>query len=193
MRILSYWVCPLHPTPTVFKTKNIQVFPIISGLVWLGMLLGMLLYWVIDTDREIYPSMSPPQSIAYISDVGAYRLKPLFITGCVITAVFLDLSFFSDRWLRHKGRLAPNTSTGEKVLFGLSIVFAILGTVGLICLSIFDTYRHSSLHLLFLLFFMAGYLLSAIFICWEYQRLGQGTSKPASLFAFPNRRSGHAD
>ncbi|KAK1594813.1 Frag1/DRAM/Sfk1 family protein [Colletotrichum navitas] len=155
MRILSYWI-----------------FPIISGLVWLGMLLGMLLYWIIDTNRVVYPSMTPPQTIAYISDVGAYYLKPLFITGCVITAIFLDLSFFSDRWLRHRGRLVPNTSTGEKVLYGFTIFFALVGTVGLVCLSIFDTYRHKNLHLLFLLLFMAGYLLSAIFICWEYQRLG---------------------
>ncbi|OLN84472.1 Protein sfk1 [Colletotrichum chlorophyti] len=156
MRIFSYWI-----------------FPIISGLVWLGMLLGMLLYWVVSTDYEFYPSMTKPQTIAYISDVGAYNLKPLFITGCVLTAVFLDLSFFADRWLRHKGRLAPNVSMGEKVLFGLTIVFAIVGTVGLICLSIFDTYNHNSAHLIFLLLFIAGYLLSAIFICWEYQRLGQ--------------------
>ncbi|KAF9881311.1 frag1 dram sfk1 family protein [Colletotrichum karsti] len=166
MKILSYWV-----------------FPIISGLMWLSMLLGMLLYWIIDTNREVYPSMSPPQTIAYISDVGAYRLKPLFVTGCVITTIFLDLSFFSDRWLRHKGRLAPNTSTGEKILYGLSIFFAIIGTVGLICLSIFDTYRHKNLHLLFLLLFMAGYLLSACFICWEYQRLGIKYPEHRSLAA----------
>ncbi|KAF6827426.1 frag1 dram sfk1 family protein [Colletotrichum plurivorum] len=166
MKILSYWV-----------------FPIISGLMWLSMLLGMLLYWIIDTDRMIYPSMSSPQTIAYISDVGAYRLKPLFVTGCVITAVFLDLSFFSDRWLRHKGRLAPNTSAGEKVLFGLTIVFALVGTVGLVCLSIFDTYRHGRLHLLFLLLFIAGYLISAIFICWEYQRLGKKYPEHRSLAA----------
>ncbi|WYZ38943.1 hypothetical protein EsH8_III_000857 [Colletotrichum jinshuiense] len=166
MRIISYWV-----------------FPIISGLVWLGMLLGMLLYWIIDTHRMIYPSMSPPQSIAYISDVGAYYLKPLFVTGCCITTIFLDISFFSDRWLRHKGRLVPNTSIGEKVLYGFSIFFAIVGTVGLICLSIFDTYRHKNLHLLFLLFFMGGYLLSAIFICWGYQRLGKKHPEHQNLAA----------
>ncbi|OIW30246.1 hypothetical protein CONLIGDRAFT_360191 [Coniochaeta ligniaria NRRL 30616] len=148
------------------------VFPIISGLVWLGTLLGLLIWWCVDAHRARYPSMEPTQTIAYISDVGAQKLKPLFITGCVITTIFLDISFLSDRWLRHRGRLVPNTTTVEKVLSGLTILFAVVGTAGLILLSIFDTLRHPKLHDIFLLLFIAGYVLSAIFICAEYQRLG---------------------
>ena len=64
--------------------------------------------------------MDNDQNIAYISDVGAQGLKPLFITGCVVTTVFLDLSFASERWLRHTGRLAKNLGIAEKVLSGLS-------------------------------------------------------------------------
>lgn len=120
--------------------------------------------------------MDETQTIAYISDVGASHLKPLFITGCVLTTVLLDTSFGADRWLRHKGRLTPNTTTGEKVLAGLTIAFAIVGTAGLILLSIFDTAHYPRLHDIFLLLFIAGYVLSAIFICWEYQRLGMRKS-----------------
>ncbi|KAI5862810.1 hypothetical protein GGS23DRAFT_68549 [Durotheca rogersii] len=156
MRSLSYWV-----------------FPVVSGLMWLATLLGLLLYWVVNTDRVIYASMQDGQTFAYISDIGASELKPLFVTGCIITALFLDLSFVSDRLLRHRGRLVPNTSPGEKVLGSLAIVFAIIGTIGLTCLSGFDTLRYQDLHNIFLLLFIAGYLLSAIFICWEYQRLGK--------------------
>jgi hypothetical protein len=39
-------------------------------------------------------------------------------------------------------------------------------------LSIFDTYHHHHLHDGFLLLFIAGYVISAIFLCAEYQRLG---------------------
>lgn len=120
----------------------------------------------------MYASETNGQTIAYISDVGAGELKPLFITGCVLTTVLLDISFLSDRWLRHRGRLVPNTTTGEKVLSGLTIAWAVVGTAGLILLSIFDTLHHPSLHDVFLGLFIVGYLLSAIFICWEYQRLG---------------------
>ncbi|KAH8908461.1 hypothetical protein BR93DRAFT_925584 [Coniochaeta sp. PMI_546] len=148
------------------------VFPIISGLVWLGTLLGLLIWWCVDADGAKYPSMEPTQTIAYISDVGAQKLKPLFITGCVITTIFLDISFLSDRWLRHRGRLVPNTTVIEKVFSGLTIFFAVIGTAGLILLSIFDTLRHPKLHDIFLLLFIAGYVLSAVFICAEYQRLG---------------------
>ena len=69
------------------------MLPVVSGVVWLAMLLTMLLYWIIHTHSEAYPSFRRNQSIAYISDVGAFQLKPLFIAGCVITAVFFNLSF----------------------------------------------------------------------------------------------------
>lgn len=135
------------------------------------MVIAMLVVWNVE-GKPIYPSMDPGQTIAYISDVGAEGLKPLFITGSVITTIFLDLSFVSERWLRHRGRLARNNTAIEKVLSGLSMVFAVVGTVGLICLGIFDTLRHPQLHDIFLLLFLAGYVFSAVLICWEYQRLG---------------------
>ncbi|KAH6987340.1 Frag1/DRAM/Sfk1 [Ilyonectria sp. MPI-CAGE-AT-0026] len=153
--VISYWV-----------------LPIISGLVWLGMLLGMLLSWIIDEHGRRYSTMAKTADIAYISNIGADRLRPLFIAGCVLTSVFLDLSFVAERWLRHRGRLIPNSSIGEKILAGLTIAFALVGTVGLICLSIFQTGKHKRLHYTFLFLFIAGYMLSAIFFCWEYQRLG---------------------
>ncbi|KAK4212353.1 Frag1/DRAM/Sfk1 family-domain-containing protein [Rhypophila decipiens] len=148
------------------------VFPIISGVVWLTTLLALLLYWIVDEKRPRYSSMGPTQNIAFISDVGASDLKPLFIAGCVITGVFLDISFLSDRWLRHRGRLVPNATRGEKVLSGLTIFFAVVGTVGMIFLSIFDTAHYPKHHDVFLLLFIVGFVLSAVCICWEYQRLG---------------------
>ncbi|TWU77526.1 hypothetical protein ED733_007360 [Metarhizium rileyi] len=153
--LLSYWL-----------------LPVASSLVWLGMLLGLLLHWIIDTDRRVYPSMEAGATIAYISDIGASKLKPLFIAGSAVTVVLLDLAFLADRWLRHGGRLVRNQSSGERVLACLSIFFALVGACGLILLSIFDTWRHHKLHDVFLLLFIAGYWLSAVFICWEYQRLG---------------------
>ena len=180
MQVLSYWVRRSSTTSSSHKNSAnnllLKLLPIISGVIWLGTLLGLLIHWIVDTGRIHYDSMGPTQTIAYISDVGASELKPLFITGCVLTTIFLDLSFGSDRWLRHKGRLVPNSTMGEKVLSGLTILFAVVGTVGLICLSIWDTLHYDKLHDIFLLFFMAGYLLSAIFICWEYQRLGKSKS-----------------
>jgi hypothetical protein len=145
------------------------------------MLLGLLIHWTASTHRRHYPSMDAHQSIANISDVGAFELKPLFITGCCVTTVFLDAALLSERWLRHSGRLVPNTTLAEKLLSGFSIAFASLGTVGLILLSIFDTNHHHSLHDLFLLLFMVGYIVNAVLICAEYQRLGIRRLSPFQL------------
>lgn len=172
--------CPF-PLPQLTRPGTLQVFPIVGGVVWLGTLLGLLLYWLLDAGRAHYASMAETQHIAYISDVGAQELKPLFVAGCVVTSVLLSLSFAADRWLRHKGRLAPNTTRGEKVLSALAIVFAVVGTVGLILLSVFDTLRYQRQHSVFLLLFIVGYVLSAIFICWEYQRLGMRMSSLSLL------------
>ncbi|RYP52840.1 hypothetical protein DL768_002089 [Monosporascus sp. mg162] len=149
--------------------------------MWLAMLLGLLLYWVVSEGRPHYDSMAPMQSIAYISDVGASDLKPLFVTSCIVTTIFLDLSFAADRFLRHRGRLVPNATVREKVFFGLSIVFAVVGTVGLTCLSGFDTLHYPQLHDIFLVLFIGGYLLSAVFICAEFQRLGKTYRQHRSL------------
>jgi len=96
------------------------IFPIISGLCWLGLLLGLLIHWT-STGEPHYPSMESYQQIAYISDIGAQTLKPLFIAGSCVTTIFLDLSFVSERWLRHRGRLAKNTTRIEKVLSSLRV------------------------------------------------------------------------
>jgi len=132
----------------------------------------MFLTWIVD-GKPHYPSMDATQHIAYISDVGATsKIKPLFIAMSTVTVVVFDLSFIAERWLRHTGRLAHNTSKGQKVLSILTIIFAVIGAAGLILLSIFDTLHHHNLHDVFLVLFIGGYIVSAVFICWEYQRLG---------------------
>ncbi len=142
----------------------------------------MIIGWVVDAHREHYVSMDADQDVPYISDIGASpRFKPVFIALCAVTTATLDLSFLADRWLRHAGRLTPNGTRGQKVLAVLAILFGLVGTAGLILLSVFDVAHHKSLHDGFLLCFLGGYVLSAIFICWEYQRLGMGEPPPLSL------------
>jgi hypothetical protein len=159
-------------TSGIFKYFSYWWLPVFSGFVWLGTLLGMLLFWIVGTDSERYPAIDANMSLAYISDIGAYEMKPLFIAGSAVTTVTFDLAFLAERFLRHRGRLVPNQSTGEKVLMGLSIFCALVGTAGLILLSVFDTVRYSTVHNICLCLFIGGYLFSAVFICWEYQRLG---------------------
>jgi hypothetical protein len=113
----------------------------------------MIIVWLAE-GKPHYASMEPGQHIAYISDIGAQGLKPLFIAGSAVTVVVFDLTFISERWLRHKGRLAHNTSKVQKFLSLCAIFFAIVGAAGLILLSCFDTLRHPNLHDVFLGVFM---------------------------------------
>jgi hypothetical protein len=89
-----------------------------------------------------------------------------------VTVVTFDIAFIAERWLRHLGKLTPNTSWWQKTWSLISIFGAIVGAAGLILLSIFDTLRHPKLHDVFLAVFIIGYVVSAIFICAEYGRLG---------------------
>jgi len=132
--------------------------------------LALLVTWLAQ-HRPRYASMSPDQSIAYISDVAADFLKPLFIVGCAITAVGFFLCLAVERWARHQGRLLPNMRRREKVMSTLAIIASFIGGVGLILLSIFDTEHHPSMHRGFLLMFVAGTAFSAIFTIIEFRWL----------------------
>ena len=154
--------------------------PIITAFVWVGTLLAMLITWLA-RGRPKYVTMDG--KIAYISDVGADFLKPLFIVGCCITAVGFVITLIVERWLRHEGRygfgvsllrdssscqrlfgyrLPPDMRVREKVFSALAILSSAVAGVGLILLSVFDTKHFTTLHRLFLLVFMLGVWLTAI-------------------------------
>jgi len=152
---------------TTFVRKfPLWILPLISGTVWFCVLWAMMITWLAQGQPK-YPSMEPGARIAYISDVGAYRLKPLFVTGCAVTGTFLFLSLLSVR-VNHK-----LSSRSERWFDILSILAVGMGSVALILLSVFDTRRYPSLHRLFLFLFMLGLLLSAVFTTIEFRKIGK--------------------
>jgi len=144
--------------------------PMLTAFVWEGTLLAMLITWLAQGQPQ-YVSMDG--SIAYISDIGADILKPLFIVGCSITAVGFVLTLVVERWLRHKGRLPPDMRVREKVFSVLAILSSVVGGAALILLSVFDTKHYTTVHRLFLLIFMLGVWLTAIFSVVEYRWLSK--------------------
>lgn len=120
-------------------------------------------------------------SIAYISDVGASGLKPLFIVGCAITALCFFLSLVVERFFRHTGRLVGHMHRRETVLGTLAMLGSFIGGLGLLLLSIFDTKRHTSAHRAFLLVFIVGVALSAIFTIVEYRWLSKDFAEARKL------------
>lgn len=136
------------------------------------MLLAMLLWWSVEKHSPHLAPMVEDQKIAYISDIGAHELQPLFIAMGSVTVVTFDMVFIAERWLRHRGTLAVNTSWFQKGLSIAATVCAIAGAAGLILLTCLNDLYHHTAHDTCLVIFIAGYILSAIFICWEYHRLG---------------------
>ncbi|KAG8847463.1 hypothetical protein FRB96_001604 [Tulasnella sp. 330] len=127
--------------------------PAFIAFVWFGPVLALLITWLA-SGRPHYVSMSQRQAIACISDVAADFLKPLFIV-----------------W--HSGRLLPEHQKRERVMSGPAYFGAALGALGLILLPIFDSKHHSHLHRVFLLVFLFGVALSAIFTVIEFRWLNK--------------------
>ncbi|KAF8528548.1 Frag1/DRAM/Sfk1 [Gautieria morchelliformis] len=145
--------------------------PLIGAGVWLGGLLAMMITWAAQGKPHY---ISQDDSIPFISDIAADILKPLFIAVCVITASSFVLSLAIERWLRHVGRMPRDMRRRGKVFAWLAICGALLGGVGLILLSIFDTKRHYKLHRVFwYLIFVLGVALSAIFTVLEFRWLNK--------------------
>ncbi|OCH94402.1 hypothetical protein OBBRIDRAFT_722884 [Obba rivulosa] len=140
--------------------------PAFGAFVWFGTLWAMLITWLAQGKPKYVTQQG---SIAYISDIGASFLKPLFIVCCCITGVTFFISLTIERWLRHTGRLIPDMRRRERFLGRLAVFSSLVGCAGLILLSIFDTGRHPSLHRVFLLVFIIGVGLSAIFTIAEYR------------------------
>lgn len=105
----------------------------------------------------------------YISDVGAHQLQPLFIAMGTVTVVTFDMVFVAERWLRHRGRLAENTSWFQKGLSIAATLAAIAGAVGLILLTILDDLHHHRAHDACLAIFM--YVSPLNFLLFQSQAI----------------------
>ncbi|KAG8691356.1 hypothetical protein FRC09_011644 [Ceratobasidium sp. 395] len=141
------------------------MFPLASAFMWCTTLLAMIITWAA-TGRPIYPSEDG--TIPYISDIGASYLKPLFVTGSVITGLGFFLAVLSERIYRMRGKLLPNVKRRGAVLGVISSICAFIAAAGLGLLSGFDTLRYESMHRLFLLIFMLGTVSSAIATTVEF-------------------------
>lgn len=84
-----------------FMGKGPSCCALLKGENLTGTLWAMLITWLA-SGRPHY--VSQDGNIAYISDVGADILKPLFVVGCVITGLSFFLSSAIERMLRHQGR-----------------------------------------------------------------------------------------
>lgn len=72
----------------------------------------------------------------------------------VVTVVSFDVVFIAERWLRHRGTLAVNTSWFQKWLSILATITAIIGAIGLILLTCLNNVSFDTAHDICLVIFM---------------------------------------
>ncbi|KAL8959399.1 MAG: hypothetical protein Q9183_005640, partial [Haloplaca sp. 2 TL-2023] len=83
----------------------------------------------------------------FISDIGAHRLKPLFIIGGIITAVGYAGTIFAAHHVRYDRRMyGIKDPRWKRVLSILALVAGVVASVGCILLTIFDTRRFTMIH-----------------------------------------------
>ncbi|KAH3673395.1 hypothetical protein WICPIJ_009783 [Wickerhamomyces pijperi] len=157
----------------ILTSKWMIFLPIFGIIPWGGMLIGMISAWAIQ-GHPLYWFMDSYQYPVYISDVGATSLQPLFIVGVAVNvAVFLMtlalIMYLRDRydkWFEKDGE------RHNRNLAIAAISFAVLGELGILFVSIFNTNIFHKTHIAMLGIFLLGLLVSLILQCTQYWRMG---------------------
>ncbi|KAK9376752.1 Frag1/DRAM/Sfk1 family-domain-containing protein [Lipomyces chichibuensis] len=146
------------------------LLPLTSVIAWWAMLIALMTIWAASNYR-IYPAEDAGSTVPYVSDIAASGVKPLFIACDAVQGTLFVLALMSERYLRHKGRLERNRYKAEKIMSTFAIIFAVIGQIGLVLLSILDTYRHHHAHVICLGIFVVGIGIAAACSFCEFAML----------------------
>ena len=151
---------------------HLKLLPLTCGTIWIATLLTLLIYWLAEGSPR-YPGQSNPY-VAFISDIGAFRLQPLFITGGIVTSLTLSATIVSVHLARRQRRLSTQNLGDEQPRYEkwvsiLACLFDVAALPCRICITLFNNYDHPNLHRTFLFLALAGTALSCIctaFVLW---------------------------
>lgn len=136
--------------------------PLVAAVVWFGTILALMIIWLAEGHPR-YVDNEP--SLVYISDVGGH-VKPLFIAGASVTAVFFILSLLADHFLRYNTehqRLPEFLRKREAICSILAIIFGSLGSISLVLLTIMDVFHHHTAHWVFTAGFVVLVAINTVF------------------------------
>ena len=154
-----------HPTHSKVSQylPYLRLLPIITGTSWLTTLSTLFIYWLAQ-GRPRYPAQSNPY-VAFISDIGAFVLQPLFIAGGTITAITLLGTVLCIHIVFHRDYDTEKRAKPQRYLQVFSVLACLFQGVACpcqICLTIFDNKGYPRIHRMLLLGAFAGTALSAI-------------------------------
>ncbi|KAK6454875.1 uncharacterized protein RJT20DRAFT_146040 [Scheffersomyces xylosifermentans] len=145
-----------------FKKIHYYIIPLISLVVWWAMLIAMLSAWSLQGKPE-YWFMTEYQTPVYISDIGATNLKPLFISCAGFQSIFFVGTMVMELYLRTHHKLQPYVSTKQPKFAVISIICGIIGQLGILFVSIFDTNNFHTVHLSMVAVFILGCFFACFF------------------------------
>lgn len=102
------------------------------------------------------------QNPVYISDIGATNLQPLFIACVGFQMIFFIGTLVMEYVLRKKKKLQPYVSTKQPTFAIISIIFAVIGQLGILFVSIFKTSKYKTVHLSMVCVFIIGEFLACV-------------------------------
>ncbi|KAI5957409.1 hypothetical protein CANMA_004413 [Candida margitis] len=141
-----------------FQVIHYYLIPIVALVVWWGMLIAMLACWGAQ-GRPIYSFMNGEyQDPVYLSDIGATNLQPLFISCAGFQAIFFVGTLIAGMFLRKTNRIQPYVSYHQPRLAIASIILSIIGQLGILFVSIFNTKNFHHVHLA-----MVGVFIAFVF------------------------------
>lgn len=123
------------------------------------------------------PPLIQPRLRSFVSDIGAHALKPVFMTGCTLTALTFVATMCSVHYARHSPNmhvLAPSAlpppSRWRKAVSGVSLLCGLLACTALTLLTVYDTYRFHAVHGRLLLLCFGGLalcMLGTTLVWWD--------------------------
>lgn len=151
--------------------KYSWLFAVSAGGAW-GLTLSILLVHWLARGRPTYPFQSNPY-VAFISDIAAFELKPVFITGCTVTALTYFGTIWSANHIRYtrNGYALAHDARWRKIMSSIAVILSFEAAVSLFLLAIFDAVQAHERHHILLLCTFGGLGLSAIFtgVTWSGQ------------------------
>ncbi|KAL8992981.1 MAG: hypothetical protein Q9169_006683 [Polycauliona sp. 2 TL-2023] len=132
-----------------------------SATAWFLTLSILLICWLAE-GRPVYPSQVNPY-VAFISDIGAYRLKPVFVIGSIVTGTAYAGTIFAAHHVRSDARIyGIKDPPWKQAVAVLALIAGLVASVGCVGLTMFDKRRSSELHGPMLMTTFLGIAISAL-------------------------------
>lgn len=149
------------------QVKMLKLFhhwwlPILAAATWWSMVVALLILWSRDGFVNYSAATKPRQTVMYISDVGATKYKPIFVGCSAAQGLLFTLSVASEFYLRRIGRLRRHCHWWANWALGLSLLFVLMGQLGILFVAIFDLNAYPSTHVSMLVVFIVFVGVSAL-------------------------------